>query len=64
MNAKLTTLTLTEQEIRTLLLGLHGYLYDTSKEVQQLEANGGPRQEFLRQEYAETQTLIRKLREA
>lgn len=59
----MATVTLTEQEIRTIIIGLHAYRYDLSKEVQEQEAKTGNPAEFARLEYEEVSALIRKVRD-
>lgn len=61
---KTSNVTLSEQEIRTILIGLHSYSYDLSKEVQEQEEKTGNPAEFARLEYEEVRALIRKVREA
>lgn len=63
MSAPLNTL-FTEQEIRTILVGLAAYRYDLAKEVEQTEERTGNPAEFARLEYDEVSALIRKVREA
>jgi hypothetical protein len=60
----MATLTLSEQDIRTILVGLAAYSYDLSKEVEKTEAETGNPADFARMEYDEVRTLIRKIREA
>lgn len=59
----MATLTLSEHEIRTILVGLHDYRYSLSKEVEEYETRTGNPAEFVRMEYDEVTTLIRKIRE-
>jgi hypothetical protein len=61
---KRTQITLTELEIRTLLLGLASYSHELSKEVQEHEARTGTPSTYARNEHAETRALIDRLRAA
>lgn len=61
---RVTAIHLEEQEIRTILVGLHDYRYSLSKEVEEYENRTGNPHDFARLEYDEVTALIRKIRNA